>query len=462
MNALRLFNDFRGIGLENYWWGPDLVTTTADLSGSWHHVAATYDAVANTRTLYLDGAAISSDHPGAHAVPNANNVTIGTTNGNEYFNGSIDEVRVWNVARTQAQLSTAKGIGLPGSTTGLVAYYRLNEGSGTFANDATGNAANLATLVNNPNWTTNAAPVTNGAPVTLTVTDAGGNTATASAIVTVSVPATPTTTWTGSLNTSPLACQNWSYGQVPDAATNAVIPASQSRYPTVSAGTLAIKDLTITSGGSLTVNSGTTLQVNGNLTNNGTATLSGFVQFVGSAATQTLGGSTSTPFTTLVVNKPSGTVQLGQNLPINSALTLVSGTLTTTSAYQVNMGGSAMLSESDASYVLGNVVVNRTLTPGTAESFAGLGLQLTPAAGSPAPGATLVTRTTGVALTGVGTSQSILRYFTITPATNTGLNVQLDFTYFPTNSTPSPPPTCACLSLRRARAAPGLRRACRP
>lgn len=73
--------------------------------------------------------------------------------------------------------------------------------------------------------------------------------------------------------------------------------------------------------------------------------------------------------------------------------------------------------------------MTRTLAAGTTESFAGLGLTLTPAAGSTAPGLTLVTRTTGTAITGAGTSQSILRAFNIVPAVNTGLNVTMDFAY---------------------------------
>ena len=199
-------------------------------------------------------------------------------------------------------------------------------------------------------------------------------------------------------------------------------------YPTLNTGTLAAKDVTINTDGSLTTNGGTTLQVNGSLANNGSATFSGPVQFVGSAVTQTLshGGG----FTTVTVNKPAGTVQLAQNLTINTALTLTSGTLTTTGSYQVNLGGSTTLSESDASYVLGKVAVNRTLAAGTAEPFARLGLTLKPAVGSTAPGATLVTRTTGTAIAGAGTSQSILRSFNIQPAVNTGLNVSMDFAYF--------------------------------
>jgi hypothetical protein len=188
-----------------------------------------------------------------------------------------------------------------------------------------------------------------------------------------------------------------------------------------------VLNLTIDSGGSLTTASGTTLQVNGDFVNNGTANLSGAVAFVGSAATQALNNGGG--FTTVVVNKASGTVQLAQHLTINSALTLTTGTLTTGS-YQVNLGGSATISESDASYVLGKVVVNRTLVPGTAQSFSGLGLTLTPAAGSTAPGATLVTRATGTAIAGAGTSRSVLRAFNIQPTVNSGLNVTMNFTYF--------------------------------
>ncbi len=265
-------------------------------------------------------------------------------------------------------------------------------------------------------------------PVTLTVTDAGGNTSTAPATVTVSVPPTPTTTWTGGSGTDWNNCANWSYGKVPDVATNVIIPTTRPSYPSLPAGTYPVLSLTID--GSLTTASGATLQVNGNFTNNGTATLSGPVAFVGSAATQTLGGSNVTTFATLTVNKASGTVSLARNIAVGTVLTLTSGTLITTSSYQVTLGGSASISESETSYVIGKTVATRTLVAGTAEAFSGLGLTLTPATGSTAPGSTVVTRTTGTALTGAGTSQSILRAFAIAPAVNTGLNVTLAFTYF--------------------------------
>jgi hypothetical protein len=266
--------------------------------------------------------------------------------------------------------------------------------------------------------------------VTLTVTDAGGKKATATATVTVSAPVLTTTTWTGASSTDLTDCANWSYGQLPTATIDAVIPANPTNYPSLSTGTLAIDDLLISPGSSLTVARGATLQVGGNLTNNGTATLAGTVAFVGSVATQTLGGSSPMAFTTLVLDKPAGTVQLAQNLTINTALTLASGTLATTASYQVSLGSAATLAESETSYVVGRVVTTRTLAAGTAEPFGGLGLTLTPASGSINPGSTTVVRTTGTALSGGGTGQSIKRYFDIAPAVDAGLNVQMDFAYF--------------------------------
>lgn len=112
-----------------------------------------------------------------------------------------------------------------------------------------------------------------------------------------------------------------------------------------------------------------------------------------------------------------------------AALTLVGGaTLQLTGSFANN--GTATLPETEASYVIGRVALTRPLMPGIAEAFNGLGLTLTPATGSNAPGNTVVIRTTGTPLTGAGTSQSVLRAFDIQPATNTGLSVTMAFTYF--------------------------------
>ena len=130
----------------------------------------------------------------------------------------------------------------------------------------------------------------------------------------------------------------------------------------------------------------------------------------------------------LTLDNPAGAT-LTNGLFISNSLTTTSGVLATNTR-SVTLAPTATLAEQETSYVLGKVAASRALNPGTAEAFGGLGLTLTPALGSAAPDTTLVTRTTGTALTGAGTSQSILRSFNVTPTVNTGLNAALDFAYF--------------------------------
>ena len=122
VNALRLNDN----GLINYWWANDLVVQTGSLVGKWQHVAVTFDGT--TRVMYLNGVLIGSDTPSGHNVPDATNLTIGKTYGNECFNGIIDEVRIWNVARSEENIQNYMDVYLNGDETGLVAYYRFDQG----------------------------------------------------------------------------------------------------------------------------------------------------------------------------------------------------------------------------------------------------------------------------------------------------------------------------------------------
>ncbi|GAA4377442.1 family 43 glycosylhydrolase [Hymenobacter koreensis] len=234
-------------------------------------------------------------------------------------------------------------------------------------------------------------------------------------------------TWTGAASTSWHDAANWSAGAVPGPADNAYIPAVANR-PALTSGQALANNLTIAPGSAFTLNAPATLQLGGNWTNNGAATLNGPASFTG-AATQLIGGSAPASFAAFTVNKPSGTVLLNRDLAISSALTLSGGTLTT-GAYTVGMGSQASISETDQSYVLGNVEATRLLgTAGVGSTFGGLGLTLTPQ-GSSLPGSTTVRRVTGTLPTGVRGSQGIARYFSVQAANNTNLNVDLVFSYF--------------------------------
>jgi LPXTG-site transpeptidase (sortase) family protein len=146
VNALRLSDT----GIVHYWWHNDMVyEPPVNLAGAWHHVAVTYDGA--DRRLYLDGALVMVYAPDGHNVPFATNFRIGSVGDGHYFNGQIDDVRIWNIARSGAQVSGNMNAGLTGNETGLVALYRFGEGTGTSTADDTATAFN-GTLTNGPTW----------------------------------------------------------------------------------------------------------------------------------------------------------------------------------------------------------------------------------------------------------------------------------------------------------------------
>ena len=101
--------------LTHYSWGfgtYDIERTTGSdiFNGNWHHVAATYDAATGLKTLYYDGFQLGTPM----AVPDLNvtaqNFRLGATNhpfGTEEFNGTIDEVKVFDTALTLAEIQAA-------------------------------------------------------------------------------------------------------------------------------------------------------------------------------------------------------------------------------------------------------------------------------------------------------------------------------------------------------------------
>lgn len=124
----------------------------------WVHVAVTYDAATTTMRLYRDGLLISTN-ASVPAYANENEF-IGSHAGTaSYFQGRIDEVRVWNVARTQAQIKANMYKGPAGNTSGLLAYYKCDNGAGTTLTNTA--AGTNGTLQGGATWV--ASPVQYGA-----------------------------------------------------------------------------------------------------------------------------------------------------------------------------------------------------------------------------------------------------------------------------------------------------------
>jgi len=86
----------------------------------------------------------------------------------QYFQGNIDEICIWNIALSIADLNSYMNTELNGDENGLVGYWNLNEGSGTSIADASGNG-NTGTI-HGATWSTDAAPVSGSTTTTSNLT----------------------------------------------------------------------------------------------------------------------------------------------------------------------------------------------------------------------------------------------------------------------------------------------------
>ncbi|MGB8190792.1 MAG: LamG-like jellyroll fold domain-containing protein [Chitinophagaceae bacterium] len=127
---------------------------------SWAHVAVSYNTATDTWKIYINGVLDNTQALGGNFTPQAAsnvNACIGSSlNAGSIragsFNGRIDEVRIWNNVRTDAQISANYNVELS-SESGLVGRWGLNEGTGiTAANSGTAGSAANGTLINGSTW----------------------------------------------------------------------------------------------------------------------------------------------------------------------------------------------------------------------------------------------------------------------------------------------------------------------
>ena len=156
----------------------------------WVHLASVYDG--SSFTMYLNGAVASSTPASGTLVPNNESAYLGYyPQYGAYFNGSIDEVRIWNRALSSCEINHNRNNELPNpnNQTGLLTYYDFNQGTaggsnsgqttlfddsgngnnGTLQNFAlSGSCSNWITGSNPPNGqSSNPSICNNGNPITL-------------------------------------------------------------------------------------------------------------------------------------------------------------------------------------------------------------------------------------------------------------------------------------------------------
>jgi hypothetical protein len=161
-----------------YWVGEgnDVIGNIVIAPGVWTHVAISYDGA--TLSLYVNGVLdVSAALPNGPAQTAGFEWSMSNTSGDavtrEQFAGQIDEVKVWNVARSAADIRADLNDCTGTTSAGLVAYYALNDGPnstqaadssasnspGTLANMNVATAWVADTLPQNPNACQAALPV---------------------------------------------------------------------------------------------------------------------------------------------------------------------------------------------------------------------------------------------------------------------------------------------------------------
>ena len=161
----------------------DVTSNAVVTDGTWHHVAVTYNGT--NAIIYIDGVQNASVSGTGTIANSAFNVSIGEnlqTLGRNYT-GNMDEVRIWNIARTSFQISSARNCELQGNESGLLAYYKFNQGIA---------AASNTTITSLTNAVSGGA---NGALQNFALTGTTSNWLAGSPIVTgIMIPSAPTAT----------------------------------------------------------------------------------------------------------------------------------------------------------------------------------------------------------------------------------------------------------------------------
>ncbi len=134
-----------------------LEATTRMDNNTWYHIAGVWDG--STMKIYINGVMENSQSMSGTMASTTASTLVGGATDSRFLDGYMDEVRIWDDARTKTEIrqNMYREIPNPTSETNLVSYYKFNETSGTSASDASQNT-NTGTLNGGFNFTDNADP----------------------------------------------------------------------------------------------------------------------------------------------------------------------------------------------------------------------------------------------------------------------------------------------------------------
>ncbi len=130
----------------------------------WTHIAVTGDGTKYrffVNGIEVPDASITTKNAYSDPPATTTNMRIGNWNhstGIRQFNGLMDEVRIWNIARSGPQILTDMNCKITSPRGGLIAVYNMDEGTGTTTTDHSGNN-HTGTLTNGAAWTSSTASI---------------------------------------------------------------------------------------------------------------------------------------------------------------------------------------------------------------------------------------------------------------------------------------------------------------
>ncbi len=105
-----------------------------EIRGSWQHFACVVSRSGNYMRIYRNGILEAQKTGMTSFTPG--NFDLRLSSGPQYFLGFLDEVRIWNRARSQREIQRDMHAVLRGDERGLIGYWRMDEWSGPTAFDS--------------------------------------------------------------------------------------------------------------------------------------------------------------------------------------------------------------------------------------------------------------------------------------------------------------------------------------
>jgi len=145
-------------------WQPIVSPSNALTINTWAHVAASFDG--DSSRLFVNGIQVASQYFRGTMKPNTSypmrigRLSDAVQTDTRSFNGQIDEVRIWNIAKPQSEILAGYNRHISPTSNGLVGYWNFNIASGTTVPDQTssGNTGTFNTITLSTNvpfyWST--------------------------------------------------------------------------------------------------------------------------------------------------------------------------------------------------------------------------------------------------------------------------------------------------------------------